>query len=126
MISLKKKLVVYCVDLNLIRLKNTKYWLDHIIKNDDAFCLYGYLFRQDEREISSLMITLLCILKKNIADSINNEAIIQQFQNMKNLQKEILKLYVFATSFLCQCIQVLFLLNFVKFKFLNKHPTQNF
>ena len=31
---------------------------------------------------------------------------------MKNLQKEILKLYVFATGFLCQCIQVLFLLNF--------------
>ena len=79
MISLKKKLVVYCVDLNLIRLKNTKYWLDHFIKNDDASCLYGYLFRQDEREISSLMITLLCILKKDIADSINNEAIIQQF-----------------------------------------------
>ena len=51
-----------------------------------------------EREISSLMITLLCI---------------QQFQNMKNLQKEILKLYVFATGFLCQCIQVLFLLSFV-------------
>ena len=43
----KKKLVVYCVDLNLISLKNTKYWLDHIIKKDDAFCLYGYLFRQD-------------------------------------------------------------------------------
>ena len=88
MISLKKKLVVYCVDLNLIRLKNTKYWLDHIIKNDDAFCLYGYLFRQDEREISSLMITLLCILKKDIADSVNNKAIIQQFQNMKNLQRK--------------------------------------
>ena len=47
MISLKKKLVVYCIDLNLISLKNTKYWLDHIIKKDDAFCLYGYLFRQD-------------------------------------------------------------------------------
>ena len=31
----------------LISLKNTKYWLDHIIKKDDAFCLYGYLFRQD-------------------------------------------------------------------------------
>ena len=88
MISLKKKLVVYCVDLNLIRLKYTKYRLDHIIKNDDAFCLYGYLFRQDEREISSLMITLLCILKKDIADSVNNEVIIQQFQNMKNLQRK--------------------------------------
>ena len=40
-------------------------------------------------------------IEKNVADSINNEVIIQQFQNMKNLQKEILKLYVFATGFLC-------------------------
>ena len=39
----------------------------------------------NEREISSLMITWLCILKKNVVDSINNETIIQQFQNMKNL-----------------------------------------
>ena len=76
MISLKKKLVEHYIDLILISLKNTKYWLDHIIKNDDAFCLYGYLFRQDEREISSLMITLLCILKKDVAYSINNETII--------------------------------------------------
>ena len=38
-----------------------------------------------ERKINSLMITWLCILKKNVVDSINNEAIIQQFQNMKNL-----------------------------------------
>ena len=61
-----------------------------------------------EREISSLMITWLFILKKSVVDSFNNEAIIQQFQNMKNLQKKILKLYVFAIGFLCQCIQVLF------------------
>ena len=67
---------MYCVDLNLIRLKNTKYWSDHIIKKDDAFCLYGYLFRLEEMEISSLMITLLCILKKDVAYSINNETII--------------------------------------------------
>ena len=38
-----------------------------------------------EREISSLMITWLCMLKKNVVNSINNETIIQQFQNMKNL-----------------------------------------
>ena len=38
-----------------------------------------------EREISSLMITWLFILKKSVVDSFNNEAIIQQFQNMKNL-----------------------------------------
>ena len=39
-----------------------------------------------ERVISSLMINWLCILKKkNVVDSINDEAIIQQFQNMKNL-----------------------------------------
>ena len=52
-------------------------------------------------------------IEKGVADSINDEVIIQQFQNMKNLQKKILKLYVFAIGFLCQCIQVLFLLNFV-------------
>ena len=52
-------------------------------------------------------------IEKDVANSINNEAIIQQFQNMKNLQKEILKLYVYVTVFLCQYIQVLFYLNFV-------------
>ena len=40
-----------------------------------------------EMVISSLIINWLCILKKkkNVVDSINDEAIIQQFQNMKNL-----------------------------------------
>ena len=52
-------------------------------------------------------------IEKDMANNINNEAIIQQFQNMKNLQKEILKLYVYVTVFLCQYIQVLFYLNFV-------------
>ena len=42
--------------------------------------------------------------KKNVVDSINDEAIIQQFQNMKNLWNEILKLYVFVIVFLCQYI----------------------
>ena len=51
-------------------------------------------------------------IEKYLANNINNETIIQQFQNMKNLQKEILKFYVFAIGFLCQCIQVLFLLIF--------------
>ena len=30
-------------------------------------------------------------IEKDVADSINDEVIIQQFQNMKNLQKKILK-----------------------------------
>ena len=47
MISLKRKLVEHCIDLILISLKNTKYWLEHVIKKDNAFCLYRYLFRQD-------------------------------------------------------------------------------
>ena len=39
-----------------------------------------------EKEISSLMITWLCMLKKkNIVNGINDEASIQQFQIMKNL-----------------------------------------
>ena len=37
-------------------------------------------------------------IEKNVVDNINNEAIIQQFQNMKNSQ-EILKLYVFELFF---------------------------
>ena len=45
MISLKKKLVEHCINLILTSLKNTKYRLEHIIKKDDAFCLYCYLFR---------------------------------------------------------------------------------
>ena len=57
-------------------------------------------------------------IEKYLANSINNETIIQQFQNMKNLQKKILKFYVFAISFLCQCIQVLFLLIFFNLNFL--------
>ena len=52
-------------------------------------------------------------IEKYVVDIINNETIIQQFQNMKKLPKEILKFYVFEIGFLCQCIQVLFLLNFV-------------
>ena len=43
-----------------------------------------------EWEISSLMITWLCVLKKNVTDSINNEAIINKNEklvegNFKNL-----------------------------------------
>ena len=67
MISLKKKLMEHCINLILISIKNTKYRLEHIIKKDDAFCLYCYLFSKMlviEREISSLMITWLFILKK--------------------------------------------------------------
>ena len=62
MISLKKKLVEHCIDLILISLKNTKYWLEHIIKNDDAFFFlyivtYSGKILVIEWEISSLIIT---------------------------------------------------------------------
>ena len=45
--SLKEKLVEHCIDLIPISLNNTKYWLEHIIKKDDAFFFYCYLFMQD-------------------------------------------------------------------------------
>ena len=35
-----------------------------------------------EWEISSLMITWLCVLKKNLTDSINNEAIINKNEKL--------------------------------------------
>ena len=47
-------------------------------------------------------------IEKNVVDNINNEAIIQQFQNMKN-SKEILELYVFEFFF--------FYVNIFKFYF---------
>ena len=46
MISLKEKLVEHCINLILISLNNTKYWLEHIIKKGNAF-FYCYLFMQD-------------------------------------------------------------------------------
>ena len=69
MISLKKKLVEHYIDLILISLKNTKYWLEHIIKKKKMMhfvYIVTYLgnILVIEREISSLMIIWLCILKK--------------------------------------------------------------
>ena len=67
MISLKKKLVNHCIDLILISLKNTKYWLEHIIKKKMKHFVYIITDLGNilviENEISSLMITWLCILK---------------------------------------------------------------
>ena len=67
MISLKNKLVECYIDLILNSLKNTKYWLEHIIKRMMHFVyIVTYLDKMlvIEKEISSLMITWLCILKK--------------------------------------------------------------
>ena len=58
-------------------------------------------------------------IEKDIVDNINNESIIQQFQNMKNLYNEILELYVFVTFFFYVNIfkiyfyEILFNLNFL-------------
>ena len=93
MISLKEKLVKHCIDLILISLKNTRYWLEHIIKKYDAFCyIVTYLGKilVIEWEISSLIndYFVVCI-ENNVTNSINNETIIQQFQIWKTRRRKL-------------------------------------
>ena len=61
--------------------------------------IYCYLFRQDDsKQMRDQQFNncLVVYIKKDVADSIDNETIIQRFQNkIKKLQKEILKfLYI--------------------------------
>ena len=65
MISLKKKLVEHYIDLILISLKNTKYWLEHIIKKKMMHFVYIVTYLGKilviEWEISSLKLLIGCV-----------------------------------------------------------------